>query len=174
MGTVAVPNASLTNRSAFSGSWQTRHRSSLLPYRSARSREGIRSVSHGAGSLSNGADTVRHKVHILTKKFAQARATGPRENLSSGPFLGPRWEESIAQQQEELLDRRDRATDAVSSVILPSARGTLRSQRTSTLIPLRSARDHPLTSWPSPRSGPWSACHLQQNKQRFLRQKLRF
>merc|ERR1712032_737582 len=69
-------------------------------------------------------------------------ATGPSENLSSGPALGrPKCEErrTLAPFSIKYLTVGTEARMRVSSVIVLPLSGTLRSQRTSTFLPLRSA-----------------------------------
>merc|ERR1719498_27523 len=69
-------------------------------------------------------------------------ATGPRENLSSGPDLGrPRCDErsTLAPFSIRYLTVGTDARMRVSSVIVLPSSGTFRSQRTRTFLPLRSA-----------------------------------
>ena len=69
-------------------------------------------------------------------------ATGPSENLSSGPDLGrPRWEErrTLAPLSIRYFTVGTDARMRVSSEMVFPSRGTFRSQRTRTFLPLRSA-----------------------------------
>merc|ERR1711903_127128 len=69
-------------------------------------------------------------------------ATGPSENLSSGPSLGrPRCEHiaTLAPLSRRYLTVGTDARMRVSSPMTPSLMGTLRSQRMRTFLPLRSA-----------------------------------
>jgi len=77
-------------------------------------------------------------------------ATGPSENLSSGPDLGrPRCDESstFAPFSTRYLTVGTDARMRVSSVMVLPSSGTLRSQRTSTLLPFRSASDRSPTDF---------------------------
>merc|ERR1719478_1397980 len=77
-------------------------------------------------------------------------ATGPRENLSSGPSLGrPRWDESrtLAPLSIRYLTVGTDARIRVSSVMVLPSSGTLRSQRTRTFLPLSSAGERSATDF---------------------------
>ena len=75
---------------------------------------------------------------VCPSNLDNASATGAKDNSVFGsPFGLPRWEQRITFPPSliNLLIVGIAATKRVSSVILPSCNGTLKSQRTNTLLP---------------------------------------